>query len=69
MKTIQVQGMHCPRCQASVKAAVEQVAGVRSCTVDLAGGKVSYEEDAPVSAEALKAAIEGIGFDVVGEPA
>lgn len=65
MKTLHVQGMHCPRCQASVKAAVEQVSGIRSCEVDLPSGTVSYEEDAPVSKEALKAAIEAIGFDVV----
>ncbi len=64
MKTIQVQGMHCPHCQASVKQAVENVAGVRACTVDLASGLVSYEESVPVSREALKAAIEGVGFDV-----
>lgn len=64
MQEIIVTGMHCPNCQKAVKNAIEALPGVTACTVSLSDGKVSVEASAPVSAAALKDAVEGIGFGV-----
>lgn len=64
MKTIAIEGMRCQHCVAAVNDALKAVAGVTSVAVDLAGKKAVVEGTA--SDADLKAAVEDVGFDVVG---
>jgi len=60
MKTVEVGGMHCPKCVASVTKALSEVPGLTNVAVDLTKGLASFEGDAPD--DAIKAAIDKIGF-------
>ena len=62
MKTIDVKGMSCGHCKASVEEAMKKVSGVDNVQVDLEGAKATFE-DKGVDIEALKAAIDKIGFE------
>ena len=64
MKELIVTGMHCPHCQKAVHEAITNLEGVQHCEVDLASGKVRYEETSPVSPQSLRDAVEAIGFAV-----
>mgnify|MGYP003291801149 FL=1 len=64
MKTISIEGMHCQHCVGAVTEALKAVAGVTSVTVDLEGKKAVVEGTADDAA--LKAAVEDMGYDVVG---
>ncbi|RIX50727.1 copper chaperone [Paenibacillus nanensis] len=61
---LKVEGMSCGHCVSAVEKALDQ-AGARG-KVDLASKKVEIEYDeSKVTLEALKAAIEDQGYDVV----
>ncbi|GKU76133.1 copper ion binding protein [Paenibacillus sp. L3-i20] len=61
---LNVEGMSCGHCVNSVEKALGEI-GV-SGKVDLAGKKVSVDyEESKVTIEAIKAAIEDQGYDVV----
>lgn len=61
---LKVEGMTCGHCVSAVEKAVGNVGA--SGTVDLASKKVSVEYDeSKVTLEAVKAAIEDQGYDVV----
>ncbi|MDN0073408.1 heavy metal-associated domain-containing protein [Crenobacter sp. SG2303] len=62
---LKVDGMTCGGCVASVKKALGAVSGVQSVEVDLASGRVAVEGEA-LDRQALDAAVEAAGFDVVG---
>ena len=64
MKTITVKGMHCAKCQSAVTEAMNKLDGVSDVDVNLETGLVTFSEKQPVSDEAIKDAIESIGFDV-----
>lgn len=64
MPSIKVQGMTCNHCKASVTEAVSKVPGVASVDVDLLKGEAAWTESAPVDVNAIRAAIQDIGFDV-----
>ena len=61
---IKVAGMSCQGCVKNVTGALSATAGVASVAVSLEAGeaKVSYDP-ATVSANALRAVIEEVGFD------
>ncbi|EXX87942.1 copper resistance protein CopZ [Paenibacillus darwinianus] len=62
--TLQVNGMSCGHCVNSVEGAVKNVGA--SAKVDLAANSVSVSfDESKVSLEAIKAAIEDQGYDVV----
>ena len=62
--TLKIEGMMCPHCEATVKKALEAVAGVESAEVShVSGTAVVTGSAAP---EALKAAVEDKGYNVVG---
>lgn len=63
MATVKIEGMSCQHCVASVKDALEKIPGVSAVTVELDKKQAQYKGE--VDAEAVKAAIIGIGFDVV----
>ena len=58
--TLNVTGMHCPKCVARVKEALEGVDGVVSAEVSLEDEKAVVSGTA--SADALVAAVEAINF-------
>ena len=64
MAVIKIQGMRCQHCVASVTAALNKVPGIADVQVDLEKGEARFSGDAAV--EHVKAAIEKIGFEVVG---
>lgn len=64
MAVIKIQGMSCQHCVASVTTALQAVEGIRHVEVDLQRGEARYTGD--VAFGAVKAAIEKIGFEVVG---
>ncbi|OXM15491.1 copper chaperone CopZ [Paenibacillus herberti] len=66
MKTevLQVKGMSCGHCVSSVEGAVKEAGG--AAKVDLADGKVTVEfDEAKLSLQTIKEAIEEQGYDVV----
>lgn len=61
---LKVEGMTCGHCVSTVEKAVGNAGAVGK--VDLAGKKVSVEfDESKVTLEAVKAAIEDQGYDVV----
>jgi len=64
-KTLQIEGMHCASCVASVEKSLKKVPGVKSATVNLATESASVEfDDSETGIEALKKAVEDVGYDV-----
>ena len=59
---LKVEGMHCPKCVAKTKAALEAVPGVRNVEVSLEEGKATLEAGMVATDEKLVAAVEGAGF-------
>ncbi len=59
--TIKTSGLRCGHCDASVESALLKVAGVTDADADHESNTVTVECDADVSAEVLKAAVEGAG--------
>ncbi|QTN01361.1 copper chaperone CopZ [Sediminibacillus dalangtanensis] len=64
-KTLNVQGMSCGHCKMAVEGALKNLDGVSAAEVDLEAGKVDVTyDDAKVSFEAMKEAVEEQGYDV-----
>jgi copper ion binding protein len=60
-----VDGMHCGGCAASIERAVRALTGVQGVQVDLDAKTVKVTVDTPdTTPEALRAAIEDVGYDV-----
>ncbi|SCE78900.1 heavy-metal-associated domain-containing protein [Micromonospora mirobrigensis] len=64
--TYQVQGMTCGHCVNSVSTEVRAIPGVDDVQVDLASGRVTVTSDQPVDPEAVRAAVDEAGYDLVG---
>ncbi|MCE4957360.1 copper chaperone CopZ [Macrococcoides caseolyticum] len=66
METIlKVEGMTCNHCKQAVEGAVSELEGVQSAAVDLEAANVTVEHEETVTVDAMKAAIEDQGYDVV----
>jgi copper chaperone len=64
---LRVEGMSCEHCVKAVTKAAGALPGVANVTVDLKGKLVVVEHDAAKSpVDAIKAAVEDQGYDVVG---
>ena len=60
-----VKGMTCSHCQSSVEGSLKGLDGVSSVDVNLESGKVEVNfDEAKVSLEKLKEAVEDQGYDV-----
>ena len=66
--TITVDGMTCGHCVSAVQSEVGKLEGVTDVSVDLASGAVTVLADAPADTDALRAAVEEAGYEVVGHP-
>jgi copper chaperone len=59
-----VTGMTCGHCVAAVTEEVSQIPGVSTVDVDLASGGLTVTSEAPVSEDAVRAAVEEAGYEV-----
>jgi copper chaperone len=57
-----VTGMTCGHCVASVTEEVSEIDGVQDVRVDLASGEVVVTSAAPLTREAVAAAVEDAGY-------
>ena len=60
-----VRGMTCGHCARSVTAEITKIPGVTGVRVDVAAGRVTVESDQPVPADAVAAAVDEAGYEVV----
>lgn len=65
-KTLKVEGMMCPHCEARVKKALEAVSGVESAVADHEKGTAVVTLSAPVDDSVLKKAVEDQDYKVLG---
>ncbi len=65
-KTIKIEGMMCPHCEAHVKKALEALAGVENVVPSHVEKKATLTLTSPVSDETLKATVEAQGYKVLG---
>lgn len=64
--TLNVQGMSCGHCVKAVESGVNELNGIDNVTVNLEAAKVDVAfDDAQVSVDDIKEAIEDQGYDVV----
>lgn len=61
-KLIKVQGMSCEHCVMHVTEALKEVPGVTDVVVSLKDGTATVDVNAPVTNEALAAAITDVGY-------
>lgn len=63
--TLHVQGMTCAHCEASVKGALEKLAGVQRVDVNLETGDVAVTYDeGKVTIDKMREAVEEQGYDL-----
>ncbi len=65
-KTIKIEGMICPHCEAHVKSALEALDGVKSATASHTDGTAAVELSADVDDNILKSTVEDAGYIVLG---
>ena len=65
-KTLKVEGMMCPHCEARVKAALEAVPGVTSAVADHEKKTATVTLSAAVDDATLTAAVTAAGYEVKG---
>ncbi|WP_320170358.1 heavy metal-associated domain-containing protein [Maridesulfovibrio sp.] len=63
MKKVEVKGMSCMHCVASVEKALSGLEGVTDVKVSLDDASATFEEAAPVDPEKVKEIINKIGFE------
>lgn len=64
-KTLRIEGMMCGHCEATVKKALEAVAGVESADVSHTAGTAVVTLSGDVADSVLKAAVEAKDYKVV----
>ncbi|MEU6093448.1 heavy-metal-associated domain-containing protein [Streptomyces sp. NPDC047079] len=62
-----VSGMSCGHCEGSVSGEISGLAGVTSVTAVAATGEVTVVSAAPLDDEAVRAAVDEAGFELVGQ--
>ena len=65
-KTMKIEGMMCPHCEAAVKKALEALDGVESAEVSHEAGTAVVAMSADVADAALKEAVEAKDYKVIG---
>ena len=64
--TYAVKGMTCGHCVQAVSTEVGKVPGVTGVRVDLEAGAVTVTSDGPADEQAVRAAVDEAGYEVVG---
>ena len=65
-KTMKIEGMMCPHCEAAVKKALEALEGVEAADVSHEAGTAVVSMSAEVADAALKEAVEARDYKVTG---
>jgi Copper chaperone len=60
-----VKGMTCGHCVNAVTEEIGKLAGVSGVAVDLASGAVTVTSEAPLDRQAVAAAVEEAGYELV----
>ncbi|MET2011897.1 cation transporter [Microbacterium chocolatum] len=63
--TYQVTGMTCGHCETAVRSEVTKIEGVREVAVDAGTGVLAITSDAPLTDEAVVAAVDEAGYEAV----
>ncbi|MEU9210183.1 heavy-metal-associated domain-containing protein [Streptomyces sp. NPDC048415] len=63
----QVSGMSCGHCEGSVSGEISRLAGVTSVKAVASTGEVTVVSDAPLDEDAVRAAVDEAGFELVGK--
>ncbi|WP_151484641.1 heavy-metal-associated domain-containing protein [Streptomyces albicerus] len=61
-----VSGMSCGHCEGSVAGEISEIAGVSSVKAVASTGEVTVVSAAPLDEEAVRAAVDEAGFELVG---
>jgi len=62
-----VSGMSCGHCEGSVSGEISQIEGVSSVKAVASSGEVTVVSAAPLAEEAVRAAVDEAGFELVGQ--
>ncbi len=62
-----VSGMSCGHCEGSVSGEISAIADVSSVTAVASTGEVTVVSAAPLDDEAVRAAVDEAGFELVGK--
>ena len=62
-----VSGMSCGHCEGSVSGEISGLPGVSSVKAVASTGEVTVVSTAPLDAEAVRAAVDEAGFELVGQ--
>lgn len=62
---LDVEGMHCENCQARIERELDKLDGV-VCKVNLHHKTATITYSSPISPDALKQAVEALGYQVAG---
>lgn len=65
-RTIKIEGLMCPHCEAHAKTALENIGGVTVLDISHKTGVANVEMVGSVADEELKAAVESQGYKVIG---
>ena len=65
-KTMKIEGMMCPRCEAHVVKALKAIPGVTEAVANFKAGTAVVTLSAPVEDAVLKAAVEAEEYTVLG---
>ncbi|WP_222269723.1 heavy-metal-associated domain-containing protein [Modestobacter marinus] len=60
-----VTGMTCGHCASAVTEEVVKIPGVTGVQVDVAAGRVTVESEQPLATNAVAAAVDEAGYEVV----
>ena len=66
IKTMKIEGMMCPHCEARVKKTLEEIEGVESVLVSHEAGTAVVTLTHEVADDVLKTAVDGQGYPVLG---
>ncbi|WP_432748010.1 heavy-metal-associated domain-containing protein [Streptomyces sp. JH002] len=67
--TYQVSGMTCGHCESSVRSELSALEGVSEVTAKASSGLVTVVSETPLEEEAVRAAVDEAGFELVGPAA
>ncbi|MFG3099481.1 heavy-metal-associated domain-containing protein [Streptomyces sp. NPDC048182] len=61
-----VTGMTCAHCEGAVSEEISEIAGVGSVAAVAASGEVTVVSETPLDEEAVRAAVDEAGYELVG---
>ncbi|WP_432055468.1 heavy-metal-associated domain-containing protein [Streptomyces sp. bgisy022] len=64
--TYKVSGMSCGHCEGAVSGEISKIEGVGSVRATASSGEVTVTSAAPLDEEAVRAAVDEAGFELIG---